>query len=246
MKIRIFFILFAISIFSAQAQKRYKHLYPGYYGNGSSLKPIGLRIGLSAGVAITDISRDLLVNPYLEDAYESVYQPNVGLVAQYALSSKIMLGSGLYYKPMSVNYKTNSDVESTLTNVKKNYLEVPVVLNVTFRKGEYQAYPAIYAGGSVSFLLNAEKDYESITLNTDSEPYRDSNLDITEDFNKIDLGPVVGISYYIPIQTNLQLMLDLKGYMGVTNINNLPSEANGRPYTINTSFMMSIALIWGR
>ncbi|MBT34029.1 MAG: hypothetical protein CMO01_30570 [Thalassobius sp.] len=245
MKLRFLFLLLTIIVVQAQAQNKYKHLYPGYYGNGSSPDPIGFRIGVNAGISRTDISRDLLVNPDVEDGYYDVYQPVVGLLAQYAFTSKFMVSSGLNFKPMAVDYKTNSDIESTVTNYKKNYIEVPILFNLTFRKGSYKPYPALYAGGSVSYLVNASMDYESITPDTNAEPYNENNQDITDSYNSIDFGPVIGISYYIPIQTSVQLMMDLKGYMGVPNINNLP-EGYERPYTINTGATLSIALIWGR
>ncbi|MEM1137383.1 MAG: outer membrane beta-barrel protein [Bacteroidota bacterium] len=246
MKIKFLFVACLFVTLQVEAQKRFKHLYSGYYGNGSSNEPVGLRLGIAASIALTDITRDLLTNPNIEDSYQATYQPAAGLILQYAVTPKFMLGSGINYKPFAYKYKTETQTETTLAITKRNYLELPVLLNFTFREGEYQTYPVIYGGASISYLLNAQRDFEARSLVNEMEMIEENNQDVAAEFNDLDYGLIAGASFYIPFQTYFQLMVDFKAYIGLANINNLTKNTVTDPYTVNTALTLSIALIWGR
>lgn len=246
MKRRLLLLFFIITSISCHAQKQYKHLYPGYYGNGSSSDPIGIRIGLKAGISQTDITKELLVNPNLENAYEPVYKPIIGFLAQYSLTRNFILGTGLNYRPIAINYKTISSIESTITQTRTNYIEMPLLLNLAWRKGSYNPYPAIYGGASIAYLLDASRDFESQPLTDNIEGTSILDMDVSNEYNDLDYGVIAGISYYIPIQTYFQIMIDLKGYMGLANINNFPVDTVDQPYTVNKTISLSIGLLWGR
>jgi|GEM_PF-4700807 len=246
MKIRFLLLIFILGSTLCLAQRKYKHLYPGYYGNGSSSEPTGIRIGLKAGISQTDITKELLVNPNLENSYEPVYKPTFGFLAQYGITRNIIVGTGLNYRPMGVNYKTSSSIEKTITQTRKNYLEIPLLLNVAWRKGSYNPYPAIYGGLNLGYLLNAERDIEIQPLTDNIEGISILDVDVSEDFNTLDYGVTAGISYYIPTQTYFQIMIDLNGYMGLANINNFPVDAIDQPNTVNKTISLSIGLLWGR
>lgn len=246
MKIRLFLLTFLLTSVTCLAQKKYKHLYPGYYGNGSSSEPVGLRIGLRAGISQTDITKQLLVNPNLEDSYEPVFKPTLGFMAQYGLTRNFILGTGLNYRPMAINYKTSSSLETTITQTRTNYIELPLILNIAWRKGAYNPYPTVHGGITLAYLLNAKRDFESQSLNDNIESTSMLNMNVSENYNQLDYGVTAGISYYIPVQTYFQIMIDLTGYMGLANINNLPDDSINQPNTIHTAVSLSIGLIWGR
>mgnify|MGYP002395450898 CR=1 FL=1 len=221
-------------------------MYPGYFGNGSSSEPTGLRVGIRAGIAQTDITRQLLVNPNLEDSYEGIFKPNLGLMLQYGFSPSFILSSGLDYSPMAVNYETVSPSENTVTQTRRNYLQIPLLLHGTLRKGEYKPYPALYGGAALGYLLSAERDFESFPLNESQEGFSEYDKNVMDNYNRLDYGVVAGVSYYIPFQTYYQIMIDLKGYLGLANINNFPSDATDQPFTVNQSISISVGLLWGR
>ena len=246
MKTYLLTAIILITCFTSFAQRKYSHLYPGYFGNGSSSQPTGLRIGLKAGIAQTDITRELLVNPNLEDSYEPIFKPTAGLMLQYGLSPRILISSGLDYSPMAVNYKTITSTENTVTQTRRNYLQIPLLLHGTLRKGEYNPYPAIYAGATIGYLLTAERDFESFPLNETQEGFSEYDIETSDSFNQMDYGITAGVSYYIPFQTYYQIMIDLKGYLGMANINNLAADAIDRPFTVNQTISLSLGLIWGR
>ena len=120
---------------------------------------------------------------------------HIGLVSHFHLNDQFALQPELVFSTQGSN-NTNDGLNSKLN---LNYINVPVSLQYMFDNGF-----RLFAGPQLSFLVGA-KSYSNNT-----------ELDRTDDFNGIDFGAVLGMSYINP---NSNLGIDVRYNLGLSEIN---------------------------
>ncbi|MDW7694237.1 porin family protein [Flammeovirgaceae bacterium SG7u.111] len=223
----------------------FKKNYPGYVSVGRKGLTSNFFFGVKGGLAYSDITGTLLIQAERQDSYNPVLFTTGGLVAISNLSDLFSLKGELNYLTRGSNYESVGDWETIISNIYREYIEMPVALNINFFSPLSTFKPALYAGGSVSYLLSAKKTdivYENVDL---IEYYREEGIDVKESFNTIDYGLVLGGSCNVFIKRNLMLIFDLKSYLGFANINKYPSEEAQQVFTRNIEMVFSTGILFG-
>lgn len=158
---------------------------------------------LVAGTATaqhTNIGVKAGLNSYnIENDDNSAFDPRIGI--QIGLLGHIHMNEQYAFQPELVY--SMQGAKSSNTNIRLDYLNVPLLLQYMFDNGF-----RIQAGPQLGFLLNAEAE-------------NGSAIDVSDDFNSIDLGLSLGVSYVHP-ETGFGV--DARYNLGLTDISENPDE----------------------
>lgn len=125
---------------------------------------------------------------------------SIGVGADYYLNNRWSIRSGLHYQTMG------SDVSDTILGL--SYLTVP--LNANWHFGKERKWNLNF-GPSVGLLTYAKL----------------GDLDVKDDFNKVQVGFNVGIGYKFELTKKLSLLVDYQGMAGLTNAAKEATLKNG-------------------
>lgn len=127
-----------------------------------------------------------------------------------------------------------------------NYLRLPVQANVFFGEFGNRLRPKITLGPSVGFLLSAKNNFKSVTTdgNGGSVTLEDKD-DVKSDFKGIDFGAIVGAGLNYRLTDAVWWNLDLRYYLGATNIDDDNNNSGNNNDLKNNSFSVSLGIGFG-
>lgn len=115
---------------------------------------------------------------------------NIGVFSNYKLTNNLSLQAELNYDEKGSKYDEAA--------YAYNYLTLPVMCKYKlYNEPNSKAMFDFYAGAYMSFLLSAEKDFDSSEM---------KNVDLTDDTNNVALGILYGFTFKYPVFDNYVLM----------------------------------------
>ncbi|WKK78725.1 porin family protein [Marivirga salinae] len=154
----------------------------------SALQAQHMNIGVKGGFNFYNV-----VNENNSDS-ESLPGFNVGLIGHFHLSDQFALQPELVFSTQGSKLSNNGDE----SHLNLNYLNIPILIQYMFDNGF-----RIFAGPQAGILLNAK----SYTNNTE--------IDRTNDFNNMEIGASLGMSYINP---NSNFGIDARYNVGLSDI----------------------------
>ncbi|WP_020530484.1 porin family protein [Flexithrix dorotheae] len=239
----LFLLLLATPLISI-AQNTYSHLYPGYFGNGRTGKLEGIYVGLKGGVNFSDFTRELLVNPDRIDSYNSILSPTAGILIAADLHERLFLRSEFSYIGKGVSYESKDDISTITNNRKLTYIEIPLILNYYLNNYGYRLRPYVGGGVNIGFLMSAI-DYKKEVYNSTGELVgEESENDVTKFHKNLEFGISgnLGLNYQISYRSYLNF--DIRGTLGLSNINNPSPNDINNPYTVNVGVVGSLGFLY--
>jgi outer membrane protein W len=229
----VFFILLFAGFLTevSHAQRMYKHLYPGYFGNGKGpMKGSRFMVGAMGGVTYTDVSGQVLVQRGRTDAYDPIAGLQGGIRTMYELSGHFSLRLEALYNQKGGIYTSEDALTQIMIKTRRNYLNIPLLLQYSFLKEQHALRPHIFAGPTAAWMLNARQQY-SIAYITQQEREVFPVEEAAEKFARFDYGVTGGLGLQLQPAFRWAITADVRGYYGLGNINNFPEEAVVRPNT---------------
>lgn len=120
---------------------------------------------------------------------------HIGLLGHFHISNNFALQPELVYSVQGAKYS----IAGTEAKLNLNYINVPLLFQYMFDNGF-----RLQAGPQLGLLVSAKNEINN------------NNTDVKSDFEKVDLGLSVGVSYVNPASN---LGVDLRYNPGFTNIN---------------------------
>lgn len=158
----------------------------------------------------------------------------VGGYANIPVSEKIAILPGLNYTERGYGMRGDLKIEAlkflgvnASVNVESHYIDVPVTLKAEVAKGL-----SIYAGPQVSFLTKANVHVKTAILGIS---LYNNKLDITDNFNRVDMGITTGIGYQFDNGLNIKAGYD-HGLSRLDNNNNFNAYNRAVKLTVGFTF----------
>ncbi len=172
-----------------------------------ALLPLGVysqakgNIEFGVGVGYSNSSLDATANDYNSYDYRSSY--NVSVFADFYFNDRWSIRGRVFYDRKGYNNEELVDSEgySAFTNVELNYITVPVTANWHFgRKRNWY----LNFGPYVGFLAGVKETRY--------------NVDIKENYNKVDGGLAFGIGVKIPLNNKFRLFIEYDFQSGFADV----------------------------
>ncbi len=169
-----------------------------------------LNIGMHAGLNLMNLSGDIPSN--------SNYKPGGGFLAGANIDFRIAEEVLLSFQPGFSKFEVNLQFLDKSTNLYEDsvnldfqYADLPVQINVISKNERFY----FSSGLTVSSLLTAKAT-------------ADTEIDITEDINPLNLTVNFGLTYLIPVGKPF-LFIEARYAQGVTNLTNIETEGSYIP-----------------
>jgi hypothetical protein len=196
-------------------------------GIGVSAMPVGMELGIKAGVNSASCSDfETLFDPeewgdYLPRAQKGSKTGGVfGVFLSYPLTGMISLQPEVLYSQAGCKRDFNVVMEDVAGRVETtasiSYLEIPVLVNVAFMGNQM---PSPFLCGGLSLGLKTSADYE---MEVHAESYGDEygaklSYDVSDYVKGTNFSLVLGGGYALR-QQQFSLMLEGRYTLGLTNI----------------------------
>ncbi len=155
---------------------------------------------------------------------------DAGIFAIYSSDENRALSLDLLYSQAGGLYSINNFGSVNSKEVKLNYFKLVPKFNYFFRDFDDEFRPKVNAGFSLGFLTDADD--------------RDSNAELDDDFQAIDLGLVLGTGFNYELADAIWLNFDVYYTLGLTDANDTPFLFPEREVH-NNSLGMSVGLAFG-
>lgn len=172
------------------------------------------KFGAKAGLNLASISGD----PENVDMRTSFH---VGGIVELEFTEKFSLQSEVVFSNQGakteeeyVDFNIETKSESTL---KLSYINVPVLAKYYVIKGL-----SLEAGPQVSFLIDAEEDFDTTSTINGVSQTESMTVDVKDDVKTIDFGLGFGMTYELDFGLNFGARYNL----GLTNINDTDNADN--------------------
>lgn len=193
----------------------------------SSLKAQHISLGPSVGAGISTVSNssDVVdVNPQ--------FLWNAGVIFIYSTKTHFGFGADLKYSSEGYGWEFATPGDSLNlpnTDVRLNYLRLPV--KVLYFFGEYgdNIRPKIFLGLTPGLLLSAETNND-VT----------GTIDVKDELNSFDLGVHAGAGLNFKLASAVWLNADLTIYQGFLDINN-----EGENTALNRNIAVNVGVAFG-
>ncbi|MBK6266066.1 PorT family protein [Marivirga sp. S37H4] len=141
---------------------------------------------------------------------------HLGLIGHFHLNEQFALQPEVVFSTQGSDFTSNN----TEMKLNLNYVNVPVLIQYMFNNGF-----RLQAGPQVGVLVSAKGEVN------------DSNVDLTDDYNSIDLGASFGVGYINP---SSNFGFDARYNMGLTDINESTNENSyNRGYQIGVFYLFN-------
>lgn len=203
----------------------------------SSAHGQGFKIGLKGGLNVSTLSVDAPEVPDL--AFDSRTDFLLGAYLQCG-------GTGWFTMQGEVLYSQNGARVrggDPATELKINYIRVPVLLMARLGSWEGATHPILYAGPQLAFEtkceVSGEEDGASASFACDSE-----ELGEPLETNNVEFGLVFGGGLEIPL-SRLSVQLDARYNLGLSNINGGTDASSVSLKNRGWSFTAGLAMPFG-
>ena len=198
-------------------------------------------IGLEGGPSIATMRG----NSILEERTTSRFGFLGGLSLQYNISKNIAIRSGIgfarkgAYSIDSFNIFDSTSGTFNSTGVLEicsdfDYISIPLLMRFTFGNKKIKYFAN---GGAYLTFLTKQLDRKSGTLVFASA----NDVDGTGNFNEIDYGLSLGLGARYSISQKLDLSLELRNDLGLSDISALPTFQNGGIKTSALNLLVGIS-----
>ena len=186
------------------------------------------KLGVRAGVSMTNLSEDDVVNNLWKPGFQ------VGIVGNYALSDAFSIQPGLLFvtqgRKMDYTGETEGAVYSVTENISLNYLQLPVDAQYKFYLGKLklllQAVP--YLGYGLGGKRKLDNTLNGVLTSTDEKIKMGSDkFELGMNLKSFDFGLGGGIGLKF---SNIQI--GLKYNLGLMNLNSM-TEKKHRDFYIS-------------
>jgi len=141
-----------------------------------------------------------------ELAYKFKPGINIGLQAGRILKPKSAIVLELNFAQQGASYDETINGTNFVREIEQSYIQVPVYYQWRAKKDRNGFI--LDVGPSFGFITDA-----SVSINNQLE------LNQKERFNNLDLGALIGLGYGIDLTDNLELKLNWRNYVSLTDIN---------------------------
>jgi hypothetical protein len=170
-----------------------------------------IALGLKAGINLANVSLDPA-----PDATKSARMGFLfGGIFEYTLNNMIALQAQPAYCQRGGVLEGTVFGESVKSTTKLDYLEIPLLVKLTFGSAEMKPY--VFAGPNIAILLSAKTKAE-VGANTQEEDIDKANLNSTD--MGLDIG--AGIGYWL--KADMGIFLDARYSLGLTDIDKQSSD----------------------
>jgi hypothetical protein len=118
-----------------------------------------------------------------------------------------------------------------------DYLTIPILGRLTFGK-KIEFY--VNAGPYLGYLLKQKDITEA------SGEYPKTEIDNTDNFEKLDFGLTTGLGMNYPLLEKLLLTVEIRNNLGLTNTSSLPVANDGSIKTNSTSLLIGVTYRLGK
>jgi Outer membrane protein beta-barrel domain len=158
----------------------------------------------------------------------------VGGYANIPVSEKIAIVPGLNYTERGYGIRGDLKIEAlkflgvnASANVESHYIDVPLTIKAEVAKGL-----SIYAGPQVSFLAKTNVHVKTSVLGIS---LYNNKLDITDNFNRVDMGITGGIGYQFNNGFNIKAAYD-RGLTKLDKNDNFKAYNSALKLTVGFTF----------
>lgn len=174
------------------------------------------RLGFKGGLNMTQFNSDEINTSNLNRAV-------FGVFGELPLTQNFTVSTEINYSNEGSRFD-NGPIDKT----RITYLEIPVLANIYLTNGNIK--PKLFAGPSMSFLMNAEN------VLTDG-----SEIEIDEAYEENEIGVVLGAGMDIKIMQENYLLLDIRYDFGMTEVDELDiGSFRNRGLRLNVGFSFPI------
>ena len=174
-----------------------------------------LEWGVKAGISRNKFYSN---NPVFNDMQQNVYGFFLGATVQKPLENNFAVSSGLQFlrtgsKINDLNFTDNLGNTLATGDLKQqlDYITLPVMAHFFF--GPKNIF-SLGAGGFGSYLLNA---HSKLVAETNPGNYPEKT-DVTDQYEKLNLGLVGNARIHLPLQQNKTLVFGFEEYLGLKNV----------------------------
>jgi hypothetical protein len=171
----------------------------------------GFTIGLKGGLNVSTVSVDDPARPDLEIDSRRDFQ--VGAYLQCGGLSRFTMQGEVVYSQNGAKLQD----EGPATELKLDYLRVPVLFMVRLGSTENPVDPIVYAGPQLAFETRCQVATDENGVST-SLACNSEELDRALDTNKVEFGLVFGGGVEMPL-SSFVMQLDARYNLGLTNVN---------------------------
>lgn len=165
-------------------------------------------IGIKGGLNAFTIKTDN------DNSAETKLGYHLGLIGHIHISDQFALQPELVYSVQGAQYTVSGEE----VNLNLNYLNVPLLFQYMFDNGF-----RLQAGPQLGFLVSAKTEIN------------DTDTDVKDNFEKMDIGLGLGASYVNPISN---FGVDVRYNIGLTNINdNTGAESFNRGFQVGVFYL---------
>lgn len=128
-----------------------------------------------------------------------------------------------------VNYTQNGSQNEEVKN-SYDYISVPVLANYSLTQSKNELWTlSLYAGPYVSFLVNAESEFDNKEL---------SDIDLTGNTNETEFGVTYGFSVRHPVY-NHNISLNVRFGMGLTDYDKNDSDPKNKYFGVGIAYELN-------
>ncbi|WP_157638087.1 outer membrane beta-barrel protein [Flexithrix dorotheae] len=202
--------------------------------------------GLNGGYKISNTFGDVLLKEdVIKENYHSVYAFYIGVEGVFDINNLLGIKGGVVWGPQGLETNTIFEDITLKKKIIRNYIELPITLNLKLSKSTTFLRSNLFAGPQVGFLINADEDILEIDNQTNISQVIIEKQDVTHKFNKVDFGFTLGSSFDLNLTYRLVLSFNLRGYLGLSNINNIEKENINFINTKNLGLFIGTSLLFG-
>ena len=168
-------------------------------------------LGPRLGVNFSNVS-----NP---DEAEGLAGLVAGLTSTYSINENSGITADLLY--------SGEGYQNDGSELRLNYLRVPVLYNIFFGELGQSFRPKVYLGPQLGFLLSAES----------------GNTDVKDNMSNFSFGIGAGLGFNYQLSDRMWLNTDLRSFFDLTDIRDNPPSSSDK-YAIR-NIQLSVGVAWG-
>lgn len=159
---------------------------------------------------------------------DNKYKPsgNFGVQIVYSATENFGIGGDLQYSIEGAKRELGGEDFTT----RLNYLRIPVKAIYFFGDFGDKVRPKVSLGPSVGFLMGAKQEMDG-----------GSDIDVKDEFKKMDIGVHANAGLHYNIVTNTWLTFDLNYYNGLMDISEISGDHKNRNLGLNVGVIFGIA-----
>lgn len=143
-------------------------------------------------------------------------------------------------------YTVGNATTKTDNDFALHYLRLPVQANVFFGEFGNRLRPKITLGPSIGFLLSAKNNFKRVTTDGNGGSITVEDKDnVKSRFKGTDFGAVVGAGLNYRLAGSIWWNLDLRYYLGATDIDDDDNSSGNSDDIKNNSFSVSLGIGFG-